>query len=164
MVFAFKTFGPLSSTSESGTHTPLTGLPVSKSRSLTEIECTAGEDRTLDWLHTDGAVAARDANNVLAKMTWSSLTNCVVITISNDATNCGGGDMMYKLLVNEIRAKVPTWSVCRLLDRQGQDRERDYASPACSLITLRGSLSSRNPANFAWRKWSTYASYCTSPF
>src|SRR5215469_2647160 len=37
----------------------------------------------------------------------------------------------------------------------------DHPSPASSLITLRGSLSSRKLANFAWRKWSTYASYCT---
>src|SRR5215831_7990237 len=56
---------------------------------------------------------------------------------------------------------VPTSAVRDFYDRQRQDRERDYPSPACSLITLRGSLSSRKPANFAWRKWSTYASYCT---
>src|SRR6516162_1827945 len=34
-------------------------------------------------------------------------------------------------------------------------------SPPCSLITVRASLSSRSPANFECRKWSTYASYCT---
>src|SRR5215831_15063238 len=49
---------------------------------------------------------------------------------------------------------APVESVTDFYGRQRQDRERDYASPACSLITLRGSLSSRKPANFAWRKWS----------
>src|SRR5215831_13907669 len=57
---------------------------------------------------------------------------------------------------------VPTSAVRDFYDRQRQDRERDYPSPACSLITLRGSLSSRKPANFAWRKWSLYVSNCTS--
>ena len=34
-------------------------------------------------------------------------------------------------------------------------------SPACSLTTLRGILSSRSPANFECRNLSTYAPYCT---
>src|SRR5262250_3658275 len=52
---------------------------------------------------------------------------------------------------------APVESVTDFYGRQRLDRERDYPSPVCSLITLRGSLSSRKPANFAWRKWSTYA-------
>src|SRR5215831_5875705 len=49
---------------------------------------------------------------------------------------------------------VPTSAVRDFYDRQRQDRERDYPSPACSLITLRASLSSRSPANFECRRWS----------
>src|SRR5215469_11252365 len=33
-------------------------------------------------------------------------------------------------------------------------------SPPCSLITLRASLSSRNPANLECRRWRIYASHC----
>src|SRR6516162_1921218 len=59
-------------------------------------------------------------------------------------------------------SRYPHGPFADFYDRKRQDRERDYPSPACSLITSRGSLSFRNPANFAWRKWSIYASYCTS--
>src|SRR5215469_18754436 len=67
-----------------------------------------------------------------------------------------GGYVLTAFAVSWV--PVPTWAVADFYDRQRQDRERDYPSPACSLITVRASLSSRSPANFECRKWSTYAS------
>jgi hypothetical protein len=50
-------------------------------------------------------------------------------------------------LVRIPGSQLLPWRFCELSSPQ--------PSPPCSLITVRASLSSRKPANFAWRKGST---------
>jgi len=73
-----------------------------------------------------------------------------------------GGQVLGNGVCSNSGQRYPHGRFADFYDRQRQDRERAYPSLACSLITLRGSLSFRKPANFAWRKWLSYASYCTS--
>src|SRR6516165_3831917 len=75
--------------------------------------------------------------------------NPVNLSICKSPSKCGGRGKQHRFLQNAFA----------FVDRR--NRSNPQPTPPCSLITVRGSLSSRKPANFAWRKWSIY-SYCTS--
>ena len=70
------------------------------------------------------------------------------------APDCGS---ISRLVVHDLKQQECVYSI-----RGGfTTLSNPQPSPPCSLITVRASSSSRIPANLEWRRWSTYASYCT---